>query len=221
MKKLSKRPFNLILLMFSVMLIIAAAGAFNASNAQTTKKKSTTTKSTAKRPPSIPVGTELKIRLENEIDSKKAQDGDKFTAIVISPEKYLNSTVEGHLAKVQQSGKMKGNTVLSLYFDRLTLETGQTIPFAAQVVSISEGGKGKTVDEEGNVKSGGQGKDTAKRGVGGAAVGAIIGGIAGGGSGAAIGAAVGGGAGAGSTLITGSKKLKLESGTEVLIKTTK
>jgi hypothetical protein len=79
----------------------------------------------------------------------------------------------------------------------------------------------KEVDEEGNVKSGSQGKDTAVRTGGGAALGAIIGGIAGGGKGAAIGTIVGGGAGAGSKAITGSKQVKLPVGTEVLIKTTK
>lgn len=221
MRKLSGSIAHFTMLVFSIVMMIVLAGADNTSSAQTTKKKSSTAKSTTKRPPSIPVGTTMTIRLETEIDSKKAHDGDKFTAIVISPEKYLNSTVEGHLAKVQQSGKMKGNTSLSLAFDRVILENGQAIPFAAQVVEISEGGKGKSVDEEGNVKSGGQGKDTAKRGIGGAGLGAIIGGIAGGGSGAAIGAAVGGGAGVGSTMITGSKKLKLESGTEISIKTTR
>ncbi len=223
MKKLSKpltKPLiRFILPAFSVALLTVIAGDFTASNAQTKKKSASTT--AKKKTPSVPVGTEMKIRLEDEIDTKKAQDGDKFTAIVLSPEKYLNATMEGHLAKIQQSGKMKGNTSLSLAFDSITLENGQTIPVAAQVVQISEGGKGKSVDEEGNVKSGGQGKDTAKRGVGGAALGAIIGGIAGGGSGAAIGAAVGGGAGVGSTMITGSKKLKLERGTEILIKTTR
>ena len=56
---------------------------------------------------------------------------------------------------------------------------------------------------------------------GGAGVGAAIGGIAGGGKGAAIGAAIGAGVGAGSTYIQGSNKIKLDAGTEILIKTTK
>ncbi|MCI0339441.1 MAG: hypothetical protein L0226_17855 [Acidobacteria bacterium] len=204
---------------FSLILsMIAISGALNHSDAQTTSKKSSTT---AKRTPKIPVGTEMRVRLENEIDTKKAKDGDTFTAIVLSPEKYMDSTVEGHVAAINQSGKMKGQTQLSLTFDRIRLNNGQTIPIAAQLVQVYDEKSAKEVDEEGNVKSGSQGKTTAKRGVGGAALGAIIGGIAGGGSGAAIGAAVGGGAGAGSTLITGSKKVKLPAGTEILIKTTK
>jgi hypothetical protein len=210
---------NLLALGIALMIAISV----DSSYAQTTSKKSSTRKSSAsaQRAPRIPVGTELKIRLENEIDTKKAKNGDTFTAIVLSPEKYMDSTVDGHVAQINESGKIKGQTQLSLAFDRVQLTNGRTIPIAAQVVQIYGEKSAKEVDEEGNVKSGSQGKDTAVRTGGGAALGAIIGGIAGGGKGAAIGAAVGGGAGAGSKVITGSKQVKLPVGTELLIKTTK
>jgi hypothetical protein len=223
MKNQSRSITRSNLLALGVALMIAISGASDSSSAQTTSKKSSTRKSSAsaQRAPRIPVGTELKIRLENEIDTKKAKSGDTFTAIVLSPEKYMDSTVDGHVAQINQSGKIKGQTQLSLEFDRIQLTNGRTIPIAAQVVRIYDEKSAKEVDEEGNVKSGSQGKDTAVRTGGGAALGAIIGGIAGGGKGAAIGAAVGGGAGAGSKVITGSKQVKLPVGTEVLIKTTK
>jgi hypothetical protein len=223
MKNQSRSITRSHLLAIGIALMIAVSGAFDSSSAQTTSKKSSTKKSSAsaQRAPRIPVGTELKIRLENEIDTKKAKNGDTFTAIVLSPEQYMDSTVEGHVAQISQSGKVKGQTQLSLEFDRIQLTNGRTIPIAAQVVRIYDEKSAKEVDEEGNVKSGSQGKDTAVRTGGGAALGAIIGGIAGGGKGAAIGAAVGGGAGAGSKVITGSKQVKLPVGTEVLIKTTK
>ena len=92
---------------------------------------------------------------------------------------------------------------------------------AAQVVKVYGEDSVKEVDEEGNIKSGSKGKTTAVRTGGGAALGAIVGGIAGGGKGAAIGAAVGAAAGAGSTAIQGSNKVKLESGTEILIRATR
>ena len=50
--------------------------------------------------------------------------------------------------------------------------------------------------------------------------GAIIGGIAGGGKGAGIGLILGGAGGAGSLAIQGSKELKIESGTEMLVHVT-
>jgi hypothetical protein len=210
------------LLAAGIAFMLAVVCALDLS-AQTTSKKSSTRKSgtTAQRAPRVPVGTEMKIRLENEIDTKKAKSGDTFTAIVLSPDKYMDSTVEGHVAQVTQSGKIKGQTELALEFDRIQLTTGKTVPIAAQIVKIYDAKSAKEVDEEGSVKSGSQGKDTAVRTGGGAALGAVIGAIAGGGKGAAIGAVVGGGAGAGSKVLTGSKQVKLPAGTEVLIKTTK
>jgi hypothetical protein len=52
-------------------------------------------------------------------------------------------------------------------------------------------------------------------------VGAIVGGIAGGGKGAAIGLIIGGAGGAGSLAVQGSKELKIESGTEMLVHVTR
>lgn len=169
----------------------------------------------------VPVGTELKIRLENEIDTKESNDGDKFTATVLTPSRYADATIEGHIAKIDKSGKLKGKTELSLSFDRIRLSNGGSQLFGAQVVRVYGEDSVKEVDEEGNVKSGSKGKTTAVRTGGGAAVGAIIGAIAGGGKGAAIGAAVGAGVGAGSTYIQGSNKVKLDSGTEILIRSTR
>ena len=159
--------------------------------------------------------------MENEIDSKKSRDGDRFTATVLSPRNYADARIEGRVAKINESGKLSGKTELALSFDRIRLRNGQSGRMAAQVVKVYGEDSVKEVDEEGNVKSGSKGKTTAVRTGGGAALGAIVGGIAGGGKGAAIGAAVGAGAGAASTAIQGSNKVKLESGTEILIRSTR
>jgi len=202
-------PIMAIGIFMTTSLTIPAQGTGSAS-----RQRSTATTS-------IPRGTQMKIRLEKTIDTKQAKDGDPFTATVLTPSKYADATIEGHIAKVKASGKVTGKTELSLTFDRLRLTTGQTRQFAAQVVKIYGESSAKEVDEEGTVKSGSQGKTTATRTAGGAAIGAVVGAIAGGGKGAAIGAAVGGAAGAGSVLIQGSKKVKLEEGTEILIRTTR
>jgi hypothetical protein len=203
-------------------LLIASLGLASSSEAQTRKKRKSV-KKTAAAPSAFTVarGTELKIRLESEINTKEAKDGDTFTAVVLTPSRYEGATVEGHVAAVKQSGKFKGQTALSLAFDRLTMSDGRSAAIAAEVVRVYDEGSAKEVDEEGNVKAGSQGKTTVKRSAGGAAVGAAIGAIAGGGKGAAIGAIVGGAAGAGSVFITGTNKVKLERGTEVLIRTTR
>jgi outer membrane lipoprotein SlyB len=68
-----------------------------------------------------------------------------------------------------------------------------------------------TGDYQVNGKS--RGASTAKRTLGGAALGAIIGAAADGGQGAAIGAGAGAGAGAGSEIITGGGQVKVPSET--------
>ena len=58
-----------------------------------------------------------------------------------------------------------------------------------------------------------RGASTAKRTIGGAALGSIIGAVAGGGKGAAIGAGAGAGVGAGSEIITKGDQVKVPSET--------
>src|SRR6185503_12958938 len=104
--------------------------------------------------------------------------------------------------------------------DAIEMPEGRKAPLRGQVVRIYDSGSGR-VDEEGRVQSGSRGKQTLKRSGIGAAAGAIIGGIAGGGKGAAIGLILGGAGGAGSIAIQGSKELKLESGSEMLVRVTR
>jgi len=166
----------------------------------------------------VPDGIEMKIRLSTQISTKTNKEGDKFTAVVLDPSDFADAIIEGHIAKLNQSGKATGKTELALAFDSIRLRDGRSSRFAAQVEKVYQSETVKTVDEEGNVETSSRTKDTATRGIGGAALGAIIGGIAGGGKGAAIGAAIGAGVGAGSVFIQGGKELILDPGTEILIR---
>ena len=167
----------------------------------------------------VPANIEMKMRLTSSINTKSDHEGGRFTAVVLDPGDYADGTVEGHIAALKRSGKATGKTELSLAFDTLRLRDGRTFRLAGQVVRVYESETVRTVDEEGNVQSGSRTKDTATRGVGGAAIGAIIGAITGGGKGAAIGAIIGAGAGAGSVFIQGDRDLILDPGTEILIRT--
>lgn len=219
MQNLSSKLVRLMLFAFSIALVIAVIG--NDVNAQKKSKSKSVKRTSVKKATTIPRGTEMKIRLEDTIDTKESKDGDRFTATVLTPALYADATVEGHVAKIDKSGKMSGKTELVLAFDRIKLRSGETITMDAQVVKVYGEDSAKEVDEEGNIKSGSKTKTTAVRTGGGAAAGAVIGAIAGGGKGAAIGAAIGAAAGAGSTYIQGSNKVKLEPGTEMLIRTTR
>jgi hypothetical protein len=176
---------------------------------------------TRRRPPAtklIPAGTQLRIRLNDTLSSKEARAGDRFEATVVNPSRYEEAKVTGHIRSISKSGRVQGRTTMSLSFDTVRLSNARTGPFRAEVLRVYDSDSAENVDSEGRVQSGGRGKQTLKRSGIGAAAGAVIGAIAGGGKGAAIGLIVGGAAGAGSIAIDGSKELKLERGTEMLIR---
>jgi hypothetical protein len=117
---------------------------------------------------------------------------------------------------------VKGRTTINLSFDSIEMPgaEGKRGVLHGYVTRVYGSNSAKT-DQEGGVQSEGRGKQTLKRSGIGATAGAIIGGIAGGGKGAAIGLILGGAGGAGSVAIKGSKELKLESGTEMLVHVTR
>jgi hypothetical protein len=136
----------------------------------------------------VPSGTQLSIRLNDEVDSEKAQVGDIFhgslsAPITIDDETVLPTTadVEGRVVDVKSAGKFAGQSVLTLELTKLIMN-GRT--YSLQTDQWTKSGTGR-------------GKATAAKVGGGAAVGAILGGILGGGKGAAIGATAGAGAGTG------------------------
>ena len=165
----------------------------------------------------VPIGTSLKVRLNETLSSKDSRIGDSFTATVIDPARFSEATVHGHVSSIRKSGKIQGRTTMNLAFNSIDLPDGNR-PLHGYVTRVYGGGQ---TDNEGGVQSGSRTNQTLKRGGIGAAAGAIIGGIAGGGKGAAIGLILGGAGGAGSLAVQGSKELKLESGTEMLVHVTR
>jgi len=168
----------------------------------------------------VPVATNLKIRLNDTLSSKDSRVGDKFTATVIDPVRFNEATVRGHIRSIIKSGKVTGRTTMNLTFDSIELSDGRHGILHGYVTKVY-GTDSAKADEEGGVQSKSRGNQTLKRSGIGATAGAIIGGIAGGGKGAAIGLILGGAGGAGSLAINGSKELRLESGTEMLVHVTR
>jgi hypothetical protein len=149
----------------------------------------------------VPSGTQLSIRLNDEVDSEKAQVGDVFHGSISAPvtvgeETVIPTTadVEGRVVEVKSAGRFAGQSVLTLELTKLTMN-----------------GKSYTLHTSQWTKSGnGRGKSTAAKVGGGAAVGAVLGGIFGGGKGAAIGAAAGAGAGTGVSAATKGQQIILK-----------
>jgi hypothetical protein len=170
--------------------------------------------------PLVPIGTNLKIRIEETLSSKDSRVGDRFSATVLDPVRFNEAKVTGHISSIQKSGKIKGRTSMNLAFDSIELTDGRRGILHGYVTRVYGSGSGRA-DEEGGVESSSRTNQALKRGGIGAAAGAILGGIAGGGKGAAIGLILGGAGGAGSLAIQGSKELKIESGTEMLVRVTR
>lgn len=153
----------------------------------------------------IPAGTSFRVRTAEFIDVDSTKAGAKFRGSVDDPIMLGGDVVVPRgsevvllASKVQQGGRMKGSDLIELKVESITVGR-RSYPV---VTNMSQ------------TKSGGEGKKTAGKVVGGAGLGAIIGGIAGGGAGAGIGALVGG---AGGTVLaaTGQPHLTIPAETRL------
>jgi hypothetical protein len=152
----------------------------------------------------IPAGTRISVRTIDSIDSTKNRVGYRFQAPLAEPlwvDGNLvvpkGADVYGRLDESKETGTFAGRSQLKLQLTGIVVN-GQTLPLVTGEYEVS--GKSKT-------------ESTAKRAVGGAAIGTIIGALAGGGKGAAIGAGTGAGVGAGSEIITKGDQVKIPSET--------
>lgn len=168
----------------------------------------------------IPNGTVLTAVLNQDLTTRQANEGDRFTMTVRSPRNYNGAVIEGIITKADRSGRVTGRSELSMEFQRVRMN-GRDYDFGGFIESVrTPDGEDVKIDNEGAVREDdSQTTRTVTRSGIGAALGAIIGGITGGGKGAAIGAAVGAGAGAGTVLVQGRDDLDLRSGTEFTIRT--
>jgi hypothetical protein len=148
----------------------------------------------------IPAGTRISIRTIDAIDSTSNLAGDHFQASLEEPLMVegnvvvpKDALVYGRLTQSKPSGTFTGRSQLRLELTGIVV-TGKMVPIVAGEYEVT--GKSRSAS-------------TAKRTVGGAALGAIIGAVADGGPGA------GAGAGAASEVIIGSDQVKVPSETRI------
>ena len=168
----------------------------------------------------VPNDVALRIRLDDTLTSEDSSVGDPFSATVVDKGEYQNARVYGHIADIQTSGRVKGNTSMGLRFDRLVVPDGRRAPIHAEIVELYHAPSGEKVDVEGAIESGGRGRKSIEHTAIGAGAGALLGGIFGGGKGAGIGSVIGGVGGLGTTAFHGHQKITLSSGQEMLIRVT-
>jgi hypothetical protein len=156
--------------------------------------------------------------LNNDLTTKQAKQGDRFTMTVRDGE-YEGAVISGTVGNVSQGGRLTGRSGMSLNFDTIQLRNGQTYKFAGILTSVRTlNGDTVKVDNEGSAQGDNQTTQTLERAGIGTAIGAIIGAVAGGGKGAAIGGVIGAAGGAGSVYVTGKDNLDLPTGTELTIR---
>ena len=149
----------------------------------------------------IPVGTEVDVRLQNQLSSDTAQVEDRFEATTVvdlfEGNRVLipaGAVVRGIVSAVDRASRTDRKGTLTVSFDQVTVN-GRNYPMRGTVTQAieSEGIRG----EVGRIGAG-------------SAVGAIIGGIIGGVKGALLGVLIGGG---GTIAATEGKDVTLPAGT--------
>jgi hypothetical protein len=158
----------------------------------------------------IPKDTTLHLVLEDALSSERSQPGD---AVVARIERAVTdsgdialpggSYLEGRVAAVQSSGRVKGKARLDVAFDRIVVRGSR---YRLQTTGL-------TLEAEDSHR-----RDAAVV-AGGTVVGAILGKIAGGSAGK--GALVGGAAGGGTVLATKGKEIDLPAGSRQTIRVTR
>lgn len=196
-----------VLLALSIALFYSACSSTPTDSASSTaQKEADSSKGTVEKmkeavglkPPVIPAGTALTIRLGQTLSSKSSEAGQAFEgtlahAVSVDGKELIpaGSKVTGEVTEAHPLGKFKGGASLGARLTTVEVK-GKSYDISTSLVARALKGKGKR---------------TAVVTGGGAALGAIIGGLAGGGKGAAIGALAGGGAGAAGAAYTGNKDI--------------
>jgi hypothetical protein len=171
---------------------------------------------------SIPAGTALKVKLQNNLATYSSKQGDPFSARVTeavmvggNPVIPIGATVEGRITRIDEPRRYAGKPTIAIFPEALIMPSGERFMLNATLVDTSIR-RGTDVNGEGQFKGRGyDGKDLTEIGMG-TGGGMLIGGLAGGGKGLLIGGAVGATATVAHWL--GKKKdATLPAGTELVV----
>lgn len=167
----------------------------------------------------VAANTVIRVRMNEEISSRNARVGDRFSTNVTEPVYAgggievipVGSRVWGRVSSVIRAGRRTPGSI-TVSFNQVELPNGYSRTINGSLTSLQA--DDVNADNEGTVKGRGNRKRDAVFIGGGATTGAIIGAIAGGGKGAAIGAILGGGLGTGARVYEKEREAEVKSGTE-------
>ena len=177
----------------------------------------------------IPKGAHVLLRMNNSVSSRTAHEGDFVYLTTASPIAAggriivpVNTHVTGVVARVQQSGRVKGRAQLAIRLESMTLNDGRVVKFTPKISSVDSDESGQRVEgPEGKIAQGGtKGRDAEQIAIlagSGAALGAMVGSRVSDSAlrGAGIGAGAGTGVGIARALMTRGKEVELRHGSSI------
>lgn len=162
----------------------------------------------------IPAGTKIRVRMDNEINSKASSVDDTFTAtvsesVVVRGAEILpaGAIIEGRITEVTPAGFGKKDGKFKVKFEKLRLPGGAERVIDAELADLN------------SQKSSNFFSTIAI--IGGTAIGALIGAAADSGKGALIGAGLGAGAGTSAILLKKGKEERIKANEEFGIRLNK
>lgn len=146
---------------------------------------------------SLPAGTALKVKLENNLATFSSKSGDPFSgrvteAVALGGKTVvpIGATVQGRVTQVSEPRRYAGKPTIGIFPETLVMPNGERFMLNATLVDTSVR-RGTDVNSEGQFKGRGHdGKDLTEIGMG-TGGGMLIGGLAGGGKGVLIGGMIG------------------------------
>lgn len=153
----------------------------------------------------LPIGTKIRLKMDNEINSRVSSKNDTFTATLAEPVVVngteivaLGSNVEGTITNVKAATLGKVNGVLEVRLEKLKIDDATTLQIDASISNFSLFETKRSSFSAISI-------------LGGTALGAVLGGITGRGSGAAIGAGIGAGAGTAAAFLRKGKEARIKA----------
>jgi hypothetical protein len=146
---------------------------------------------------SLPTGTTLTVKLENNIATYSSKTGDPFSARVTEAVLLdgktvipVGATVQGRVAQVSEPRRISGRPTIGIFPEALVMPDGQRFALSASLAETNLH-NGTEVNDEGQFKGRGHdGQDLTEIGMA-TGGGMVIGGLAGGAKGVVIGGAIG------------------------------
>lgn len=162
----------------------------------------------------LPAGSEIKVRMDNEISSKSSSVNDTFTVTVSEPVEIdgivvlpIGTVIEGRVTKVRPASAGRTDGVLEVVFETLFIDAERK----RDIEGLIERDAAEEESDAGDILIA----------LGSTAAGGILGSAVGGGKGALIGAGVGAGGGLGAVLLKKGSEARIRENEEFRVRLTR